>query len=65
MRDQEAQLAKGCDVLVATPGRLCAFIDKPRNLSLRRLKYLIVDEADEMLQDDWIEELNKIMHGGG
>ena len=28
-------------------------------------RYTVIDEADEMLQEDWQEELNKIMAGGG
>lgn len=28
-------------------------------------RYTIIDEADEMLDQDWEEELNKIMAGGG
>ena len=65
MRDQEAQLQKGCDVLVASPGRLIHMMDKPDVLTLRRVRYMVIDEADEMLQDDWAEELSKIMSGGG
>lgn len=61
---QVAQLQKGCDVLIATPGRLVDFIDKPHVLTLHRLKYTIIDEADELLADDWAEEFNKIMSGG-
>ncbi|KAI9715849.1 MAG: hypothetical protein M1812_005669 [Candelaria pacifica] len=63
-RDQRDELAKGCDVLIATPGRLCDFMDKPHVLSLNRVKYTIIDEADEMLNADWEGELKKIMSGG-
>lgn len=28
-------------------------------------RFTIIDEADEMLDQDWEEELNKIMAGGG
>lgn len=63
--EQARQLQKGCDVLIGTPGRLVDFIDKPHILSLRRLKYMVIDEADELLNDDWSEELGKIMSGGG
>jgi ATP-dependent RNA helicase DDX3X len=41
------------------------FISRPEILTLKRLKYMVIDEADEMLQSDWEEELNKIMSGGG
>lgn len=65
MRDQMAQLQKGCDVLVACPGRLIHMMDNPEVLTFRRVRYMVIDEADQMLQDDWAEELNKIMSGGG
>lgn len=62
--EQMRQLQKGCDVLIGTPGRLCDFIDRPHALSLHRLRYMVIDEADEMLQSDWDTELTKIMTGG-
>lgn len=58
-------LNRGCDVLIGTPGRLVSFINKPRVLTLRRLKYLILDEADEMLDMSWQEDIQRIMLGGG
>ncbi|EGY19747.1 hypothetical protein VD0002_g7139 [Verticillium dahliae] len=64
IRDQIEQLGKGCDILIATPGRLCDFIDRPHVLTLRRVRYMIIDEADEMLHDDWGQDLNTIMSGG-
>ncbi|OHE96437.1 DEAD/DEAH box helicase [Colletotrichum orchidophilum] len=64
MRDQIQQLGKGCDVLIASPGRLVDFIQRPDVLSLKRLRYMVFDEADEMLQDDWREEMDIIMTGG-
>ncbi|OBT86812.1 hypothetical protein VE02_03918 [Pseudogymnoascus sp. 03VT05] len=64
-RDQLNQIAKGCDVLIGTPGRLVDFItNEPERLSLCRLKYMIVDEADEMLSPDWEDEFKVIMNGG-
>ncbi|KAM3497537.1 hypothetical protein MY10362_009116 [Beauveria mimosiformis] len=62
--EQVHQLNRGCDVLIGTPGRLVAFINKPRVLTLRRLKYLIIDEADEMLDVSWQEDIQRIMLGG-
>ncbi|KAF2724658.1 DEAD/DEAH box RNA helicase [Polychaeton citri CBS 116435] len=58
------ELGKGCDILIATPGRLVDLMNKPHVLSLNRIKYTIIDEADELLHSDWEEELNKIMSGG-
>ncbi|KAI7244699.1 DEAD/DEAH box RNA helicase [Hortaea werneckii] len=58
------ELGKGCDLLIATPGRLCDLMDQPDILTMSRVKYTIIDEADEMLHSDWEAELNKIMAGG-
>ncbi|TAQ86167.1 hypothetical protein B7494_g5508 [Chlorociboria aeruginascens] len=64
MAEQFGQLARGCDVLIGTPGRLVDFIGRPLVLTLKRLRYMIIDEADEMLQTDWETELKLIMSGG-
>ncbi|POS77715.1 DEAD box RNA helicase-PL10B [Diaporthe helianthi] len=64
IRDQIEQLSKGCDILVASPGRLLDFIDRPDILTLRRLKFMVIDEADEMLHDDWREDFGRIIGGG-
>ncbi|KAH9884852.1 P-loop containing nucleoside triphosphate hydrolase protein [Xylariomycetidae sp. FL2044] len=62
--EQIRQLGKGCDILIASPGRLIDMLDRPDVLTFRRLKYMVVDEADEMLHQDWEEEFNKILAGG-
>ncbi|KAL4991469.1 DEAD-domain-containing protein [Aspergillus falconensis] len=64
LADQRNELQKGCDILIGTPGRLLDFMDKPHILSLRRVKYTIIDEADELLLSDWEEDFKKIMSGG-
>ncbi|PYH93406.1 DEAD/DEAH box RNA helicase [Aspergillus ellipticus CBS 707.79] len=64
VRDQRDELQRGCDILIATPGRLLDFMDKPHILSLNRVKYTIIDEADELLQSDWESDFTKIMSGG-
>lgn len=65
LRDQITQLQMGCDILVASPGRLIDLMERPHVLSLRRVRYMVVDEADEMLHQDWEEEFTKILTGGG
>lgn len=45
---QKAELEKGVDIVIATPGRLLDFLDK-RITNLRRVTYLVLDEADRML----------------
>ncbi|KAJ0425991.1 DEAD/DEAH box RNA helicase [Aspergillus carlsbadensis] len=64
VRDQRDELQMGCDILIGTPGRLLDFMDKPHILSLRRVKYTIIDEADELLLSDWESDFTKIMSGG-
>jgi ATP-dependent RNA helicase DDX3X len=63
--EQIMSLSKGCDLLIGSPGRLVDFINRPHILTLKRLKYMIIDEADEMLHSDWETELKQIMSGGG
>ncbi|KAL1891755.1 hypothetical protein Sste5346_007505 [Sporothrix stenoceras] len=63
IRGQLEQLSRGCDVLVASPGRLIDIMNRPNHLSLRRVKYMVIDEADEMLHDDWGEDLTRILSG--
>lgn len=64
LKDQIAQLAKGADILIATTGRLVDFINRPHILSLRRLRFKVIDEADELLQNDWESDMKVIMTGG-
>ena len=46
--DQQPQLEKGVEILVATPGRLIDFIESGVT-NMRRVTYLVLDEADRML----------------
>ncbi|KAG5982939.1 hypothetical protein E4U55_001075 [Claviceps digitariae] len=64
VKEQIGLLSRGCDILVGTPGRLVDFISRPNILTLRRLKYIVIDEADEMLEADWEDELRQILTGG-
>ncbi len=57
---QERALAGGVDVLVATPGRLLDLIDR-RSLTLDGVEYLVLDEADQMLDLGFIHALKRIV----
>lgn len=57
---QKRILAKGVDVLVATPGRLLDLIDQ-RCLTLEKVEILVLDEADQMLDLGFIVPLKKIV----
>lgn len=64
IRAQKDELRKGCDVLIATPGRLRDFMKDPSLLVLSRLRFTIIDEADELLHDDWTEEMVDVLGCG-
>lgn len=53
-------LNKGCDVLIATPGRLQELIMK-NLVKLSELKTLVLDEADRMLDMGFIVDIQRIM----
>jgi len=53
------KLHRGCDILVATPGRLLDLIDQ-RAFNLDGVEILILDEADQMLDLGFIHALRKI-----
>ncbi|PTE21533.1 DEAD/DEAH box helicase [Cereibacter changlensis JA139] len=56
---QSEKLARGADVLVATPGRLIDLLDR-NALTLEMTGYLVLDEADQMLDMGFIHALKKI-----
>lgn len=60
MTEQLRRLGKGIDVVVGTPGRI---LDQLRRgtLDIKALKYLILDEADEMLNMGFIEDVEEIL----
>lgn len=58
-QEQLKSFSLGCDILIATPGRLLDFI-KFGNISLNKVKFLILDEADRMLEMGFQPQLNKI-----
>lgn len=56
---QIKRLARGTDILVATPGRLIDLLDR-RALTLEATTFLVLDEADQMLDLGFIHSLRKI-----
>ncbi|SER65279.1 ATP-dependent RNA helicase RhlE [Tranquillimonas rosea] len=56
---QAQRLARGTDLLVATPGRLIDLLDRGA-VSLSETRFLVLDEADQMLDLGFIHALRKI-----
>jgi len=52
-------LGQHIDILVATPGRLLDLVDQ-RAVSLREIEYLVLDEADQMLDLGFVHALRRI-----
>lgn len=58
-KSQEEKLKKGVDILVATPGRLLDLMNQ-KHVDLKYIKFLILDEADRMLDMGFIKDVKKI-----
>ena len=59
-KHQITALQKGCDVLVATPGRLIDLLEK-KHTSLENIQVLVLDEADRMLDMGFWPSVRRIM----
>ncbi len=58
--DQKKALVKGTEIIVATPGKLLAHMNLDY-VDFSKLKYLVLDEADRMLDMGFIEDIQKIV----
>ncbi|TKR87431.1 hypothetical protein L596_011830 [Steinernema carpocapsae] len=57
---QARELSRGVDVIIATPGRLLDFLEN-NTTNLRRCTYLVLDEADRMLDMGFEPQIRKIV----
>lgn len=62
INQQLRQIERGCDLLSATPGRLVDLIERGR-ISLANIKYLVLDEADRMLDMGFEPQIRRIVQG--
>lgn len=54
------QLKKGVDIVIGTPGRILDHL-RHNKLNLKHLKYAVLDEADEMLNMGFIDDIEEIL----
>ena len=60
MKPQTLELKQGVEVLVATPGRLLDHIEA-KNAVLNQVEYVVLDEADRMLDIGFLPDLQRIL----
>ncbi|KAI4333307.1 hypothetical protein L6164_018135 [Bauhinia variegata] len=61
MVQQAIKIAKQPHIIVGTPGRFLDHLKNTKGFSLNRLRYLVLDEADRLLNEDFEESLNEIL----
>jgi ATP-dependent RNA helicase DeaD len=61
---QLRSLRKGIDIVVGTPGRILDHLRR-RTLKLQNISFLVLDEADEMLNMGFLEDVREIMDNTG
>lgn len=59
-RGEAEHLAKGVNILVATPGRLLDHLQNTKGFIYKNLMYLIIDEADRILEANFEEDMKQI-----
>src|SRR5882757_2090317 len=60
IREQQSRLRHGAQIVVATVGRMMDLISR-QSLALTAARYVVLDEADEMLDLGFIEDVEKIL----
>ncbi|KAI9851928.1 MAG: ATP-dependent RNA helicase dbp7 [Thelocarpon superellum] len=60
-KSEKARLRKGLNILVATPGRLADHLDHTKVLDVSRVRWLVLDEGDRLMELGFEEELQGIV----
>eukprot|EP00033_Pygsuia_biforma_P000627 GCRY01000740.1.p1 GENE.GCRY01000740.1~~GCRY01000740.1.p1 ORF type:complete len:442 (+),score=122.71 GCRY01000740.1:109-1434(+) len=61
MVTQAIALSKKPHIIVSTPGRLVDHVKNTKGFNLRSVKYLVMDEADRLLNMEFEEEINQLL----
>lgn len=65
LKDQIAELKRGAEIVVCTPGRMIDMLtaNSGRVTNLRRVTYVVLDEADRMFDMGFEPQITKIIEG--
>lgn len=58
---EKARIRKGCNILIATPGRLTDHLDNTKTLDVGTVRWLVLDEGDRMMEMGFEQDLKKIV----
>lgn len=58
---EKARIRKGCNILIATPGRLTDHLDNTETLDVGTVRWLVLDEGDRMMEMGFEQDLKKIV----
>lgn len=58
---EKARIRKGCNILIATPGRLTDHLDNTQTLDVGTVRWLVLDEGDRMMEMGFEQDLKKIV----
>lgn len=61
MMAQSIALSKKPHIVIGTPGRLVDHLENTKGFSLKKIKYLVLDEADRLLNMDFGPEIDKLL----
>merc|ERR1712032_1065260 len=61
LKTQESLLRRNPDIVIATPGRLIDHVKNTPTFSLENIEVLILDEADRMLEEAFMEQMKEIV----
>ncbi|MCY4541410.1 MAG: DEAD/DEAH box helicase [Rhodobacteraceae bacterium] len=59
-QEQESNLQRGVDIIIATPGRMIDHLER-QNVMLHGIRILVLDEADRMLEEGFMPQVEKIV----
>lgn len=67
LSDEKGGFESLVDIIVTTPGRLVDHLKSTAGFSLEHLKYLVIDEADRVMEDiqnDWMYHMTRHITNG-